>query len=683
MSLIMPHFLFNKNFHKTETNTEFNKLKYLYSIDNNSITDNIKLIDLFKGFTKLKAVTFSSSLNTLISFLSNEEFNFEDIELIIGLSKDYDTNITFTEFISQYFADNKLGEVIEKTTKKANIKIYYCEFNHSKIYLLSNEQGQTRVITGSSNFSDLALIGKQIEINVYSDNQNTYNVFDYIYQDILNNYAKLVHDFPKQNIKVELKYKKEQQKQTQHKLQVDITKFLIDSDSLKRIQEEKEQEISKMHIEPIKQNLHNILEKEEFKKSCLLATAGNVDKATEKIIQLLVPSPTNTKEEEENSTVDLLSYSEETESFIYYGNNVLLSKPNKDNIKETIDALNEFLDLAKTLGSIDNAKFIGEAITFAFASAYLPFVRQKAHLMSDLPSIPVIAMLAGIAGAGKTTTLEVINKLLYANNQDIILFDKLIKTIEGKSKRENFTYLLDKRINADVLPLLVDEVKPQALKGNAIFLDLVKNATNSKETGRCLIFTSNLNDLSAEREVLRRVCFLPFRHPLDVKEHATQAKQIIRRISNALFISYLQTLSSDLKHLQPNMEDPLEYARNYLKTLGISVPDTYQGNYKNYIRKRWEILYQTNQYAFEEIEFPDKQDPNKIIKCFKVDISNMKPLLSLEDFLVEFINKDVVIIDKEKFLNTISQNIHTTSNTNDKSLIEKIKQKFTRLYRSS
>ncbi|MDQ6705766.1 MAG: phospholipase D-like domain-containing protein, partial [Acidobacteriota bacterium] len=156
--------------------------------------------ELFAGFTSLKAITFSSSLEFLIRFVPR----FEDAEIVFGseriLSKEHlaltqasqavesygfgdalaDQKI-FTEALGQYLGKHGQGLLERVLDGSLRFRLLRKRPSHEKLYLLSGEGGQ-RVVTGSANLSSQAFEGRQQEIYVSFEGQYAYSVFDDYYR---------------------------------------------------------------------------------------------------------------------------------------------------------------------------------------------------------------------------------------------------------------------------------------------------------------------------------------------------------------------------------------------------------------------------------------------------------------------------------------------------------------------
>ncbi len=122
--------------------------------------------ELFSGYSKLKAITFSSGINFVYQLLDQ----FDEAEVIFGC----EGVLAFS--LQEIFAfQGKLIERIRNSSEKkeqllarmqegsVHFYVAHDRLSHEKIYLLEAEDGRKRVITGSANMSFNAFGGVQRE----------------------------------------------------------------------------------------------------------------------------------------------------------------------------------------------------------------------------------------------------------------------------------------------------------------------------------------------------------------------------------------------------------------------------------------------------------------------------------------------------------------------------------------
>ena len=156
--------------------------------------------ELFAGYTSLKAITFSSS----IEFLLRLADRLDDMEVVFGseriLSKEHLALAQASQTIQAYgfadaIADQKalteaLGRLLGRSGKAlidrvANgtlrFRLLRGRPSHEKLYLLAGPNGK-RVVTGSPNLSIAAFEGRQQEVHIAFDGDAAWTVFDTYYE---------------------------------------------------------------------------------------------------------------------------------------------------------------------------------------------------------------------------------------------------------------------------------------------------------------------------------------------------------------------------------------------------------------------------------------------------------------------------------------------------------------------
>jgi hypothetical protein len=156
--------------------------------------------ELFEGYTSLKAITFSSSMEFLLRLAQR----LEDMEVVFGseniLSKEHLALAQASHTIQTYgFADALVDQkalvealcrllgrsgqaLLERVaTGTLRFRLLRGRPSHEKLYLLSGPLGH-RVVTGSANLSLAAFEGRQHEVHIAFDGEPAWALFDGYYQ---------------------------------------------------------------------------------------------------------------------------------------------------------------------------------------------------------------------------------------------------------------------------------------------------------------------------------------------------------------------------------------------------------------------------------------------------------------------------------------------------------------------
>jgi hypothetical protein len=162
--------------------------------------DEARWEDLFAGYTALKAITFSSSIEMLLRLAER----LDDFEIVFGsesiLSKEHLALAQASQTVAAYgFADalidhKTLVESLSRLLGRAGrelldrvvagslrFRLLRGRPSHEKLYLLSGPSG-SRVLTGSANLGRAAFEGWQHEILIAFDGEPAWRLFDSYYQ---------------------------------------------------------------------------------------------------------------------------------------------------------------------------------------------------------------------------------------------------------------------------------------------------------------------------------------------------------------------------------------------------------------------------------------------------------------------------------------------------------------------
>ena len=144
--------------------------------------------ELFSGFDRMRAITFSSGIGFVYQLLGL----FKDAEIIFGCEEVM--SYTLQEIMA-YQA--KLMERIRKTdsvsqekmiarVEDGSVRLFVARdrLSHEKLYLLEADDGRRRVIFGSANMSFSAFGGRQREIICYIDSNDAYERFAETYEHL-------------------------------------------------------------------------------------------------------------------------------------------------------------------------------------------------------------------------------------------------------------------------------------------------------------------------------------------------------------------------------------------------------------------------------------------------------------------------------------------------------------------
>ncbi len=584
-------------------------------------------LEFLKGFEEIRAVTFSSSIRTVLEMLRG----FRKVELLIGIE----------EQGAEINAVVRIKEEVSTLTRlpgDKELSIYHIPNCHSKLYLLSSHDGERRAVVGSGNLSQSAWSGRQEEIFVVVDSPHLIDELEGYYET-LREKAKELWDSRKAKEKVV---------KTAKKMGLNVNINIEEPVSLEEVVRQSEK-LKDLPLTIYLKNVINVvdtsvLRKAKEKKTELDKALKVIEKLKERAPQVRLAGRDLEKVKSALKGVDKesqeyrnLEIDPVSGNLIYKSLNVLDYPSSKEKEEETVRALKEYIEMSEE-SSEDHPKLIGEAITFAFMSPLMHIVRRRAWEEGfDLNGYPVFALLVGTANAGKTTTLKIIARLLGT---------KKFSYREVATYQNSRAPVIDAHLRSgELMPLLIDEVSPSHFRKGALE-DVLKNASEDPEVSGTLILTSNLQEFEGERQILRRACFLPFEYQV---HSGRKVDRIMNHVSNALFLKFLRSVK--LEDIIPS-EDPLKVAREFLLNEGAPVPESYCGSYEETMRKGWKKLYLSSPEIFEEKVVPHKHDSDRKVVCFKVSKEKTGFLTPLDSFDNGFLQGHYLLL-KDRFLEEV------------------------------
>ena len=147
--------------------------------------------ELFGGFTRMRALTYTSSIPMILGLL--KDYDFADFECVFGhgniLSRSAEEILSFQTVVDQRLTNGFVGlkgvsserrQLIYERAGDGTVRFRVVRdaIAHAKIYLLETignptDGPKTRVVVGSANLSETAFSGRQAETLVVLDNDET------------------------------------------------------------------------------------------------------------------------------------------------------------------------------------------------------------------------------------------------------------------------------------------------------------------------------------------------------------------------------------------------------------------------------------------------------------------------------------------------------------------------------
>ena len=152
--------------------------------------------DLFQGYDRLRVLTYSASIKTIVRML--DQFSFDTFECVFGCEATLRTMKTILAFQQIAVGDTRaaiMGLTDERHLRileqvhagRAHFRVLRKSIAHAKLYLLSGPGDRNRVIMGSANLSETAFSGKQQEaIVVFDDDKAAWEHYNRMFDTIRN-----------------------------------------------------------------------------------------------------------------------------------------------------------------------------------------------------------------------------------------------------------------------------------------------------------------------------------------------------------------------------------------------------------------------------------------------------------------------------------------------------------------
>ena len=362
-------------------------------------------IELFSGYKYLYAVTFSYGL----SFIDKIAEMFERIEIIIG-----------AEFIPKYdlkevmaFQTRSLETIRRHTNLINRVKKEEISFRlahemlvHSKIYILMNDDGTSRVITGSVNFSGKSFSGDQRECIQVFDN-------DSAALDFYMNEYELIRDFSTDDVVVDSLYiNKSEDENIEHipvvrevmakEAGIIVDNDLVDKEAIEFITD----------VTSLSKKYEKVMPKLDKEGSKIFIKPVKV----RELVKNYKKAQAEEKEKRKEYPLFLIDY--DNSSFNLNGKPISIIE-NEEKIRADLQGLNDFY--AGYEGFIGDSANIKDAqyVYFKFMNYMFlaPFISKlrftAAKLDYSLTLFPLYAVITGPKSAGKSEFVDTIQHIMY------------------------------------------------------------------------------------------------------------------------------------------------------------------------------------------------------------------------------------------------------------------------------
>lgn len=560
--------------------------------------------DLFEGFNKLKAITYSSG----ITFMTNVLSNFDDSEVIFGLENIVDNNVATVlsvqmECIKQ-ITKNKSAEKLANLIEEDKLKLYVSRDNtsHEKIYILSSDDGRKRVIVGSSNFSYSAFNGVQREnIIVFDNDDKAYEYYNKRFDEFVKQCSSNVshslfnnmindNDYIENNID-EIPILKEIEKG--ELIYLDATNNIEQAEIVQNVKGFEDQLKPLLpRIKPYgnKILLSNSVDLKTFKKRYN-------DEHEKRVIKTRKLSKLH------------LDYDSSSLSFI---DGPLNMNPSKEEIQNDIDCLTQFMDGLNVFnGEVsETKKEFYKYLNWYFSSIFAPYLRSVADTTNyEVLLFPVYGIMYGESNGGKSRFTELLTKLMCGKEVTLSSSDDF-----------SFNKITSMKLGNEGLPINVDDLAKSQYQNNAekIIKDdiwgLDEEFINYPAVS---ISTNKIPSLS--HDITKRVVTCHINSEISKTDGAKlgrKVKELIKKAKSNLFCEYVKRMLPKIEEMTEKMKsDQIDYFPDLFNLSSTILYEIFSENLDvvpEYVSK----LSHSDYFGDDAIGYNAKR---KIIKAWEVE----------------------------------------------------------------
>ncbi|MBQ6863626.1 MAG: phospholipase D family protein [Clostridia bacterium] len=494
--------------------------------------------ELFRGYNKIRAITYSSNINFIYKLLEM----FDEAEIIFGnemvMSGSIQEIMAYQNQLLLRMRENvgnsrqELLERIDNGT--VSFFVAHKQMSHEKIYLLEATDGRKRVIMGSANMSYNAFGGFQRENICYIDNENAYNwylsCFDDLKENSTNTISKkaLMIADTSENIDAlpisEYVYAKKAFIVETEKELLSEVQFILDVHNLAK-------------------ELKPIIPKADKKNGKTYLMPDAITKIRRQRIE------ENIRDKELRSEYPHLIVDAEKMCVLLNGEKVNL-EPKKEEVAADVDLFLRYMDGYSTFhGNFAEMQYrYFEFANWFFCSPFIAVMRDMAsrYEQNKLP-YPVFGLVYGQSKAGKTSFLETLLKMMIGQKPKLAAPDFTRSSIENLKR------------TVKGAPIIVDDLTQTRFNQHAI--ETIKNDDFGISEHiihyPAVVISANEDVKAVAPEVIRRTVICRVEAGLTNTEvmKSNVVRSIQQKIGTAFYREYLSRMLQRLPELIDIMKD--------------------------------------------------------------------------------------------------------------------------------
>ena len=494
--------------------------------------------ELFSGYDKLKAITFSSG----ISFMYKLIDMFDEVEVIYGC----ETVMSYTlhEIMAyQSLVINRIREAESLAKQKVidrieddSVHFYVAnkKISHEKIYLLEANDGRKRVVMGSANMSYNAFNGVQRENICCIDGDSAYDWYLEKFYDLKENSTD---EITKKALQISDAYENIDELPISESVKVKKA-IVIEPDN------ENEKDIRfVLDVHNLAKNLAPIVPNIDKKSGKTLISVDSITKLRHHRNEEIV------KEKELRSEYPQLKIDYE-KSCVYLNSEIVDLNPSLNDVKNDVELFIKYMDgYNKFHGDYEgmqNRYF--EFANWFFCSPFMAKMRDmSARFNQNKLPYPVFGLVYGQSKAGKTSFLETLLKMMIGQKPKISAPDFTRSSIEALKN------------TVEGAPIIVDDLTQARFSQHAI--ETIKNddfgVGEHKVNYPAVVISANEDVKAVAPEVTRRTVICRVSAGLTNTEvmKSNIVRTVQQKIGTAFYREYLRRMLENIPNLIEQLKD--------------------------------------------------------------------------------------------------------------------------------
>lgn len=422
--------------------------------------DTLPWEDIFGGFDRLYAVTYSLGLSQLETMMKNYKYG----EIIVGSPSQLpDGAVTLAaeaQLKGRYDMDRLPGNSYLKMRMMDNtFHLHVVSGSHTKLYLLAAEDGRRRIVMGSANLSGKAFSGSQLEHLDITD----------VKEDVFQDYLARFDELKMEGVEI-TKNAKRLQPDGSNLDELPTVKKIIHSREAVLIKEDPEAETDYIDTESLKKWQKRLATAglKTARDGSLLITADNIHTMTE-----------NMKKEENDRIKVEREQRRQLPSFhrlfIDYPSHTALMDgtpldltPPAEDVKRDVDNWNRYLSGCDAFTGDTRAlkETYWKTLLYMFISPFIPEFRWHARSSSKINSVgakyPLFLLLRGPKNGGKSTVIETIYRML--TGKHLIPMDRRTFFVNTEKLLPAISY--SDEAGTGGFPILFDDINQTTITAN-------------------------------------------------------------------------------------------------------------------------------------------------------------------------------------------------------------------------